>query len=108
MNEESMNDRSDEAEVAALLRAAGPRPMVSAAAMAEARAAVEAEWRSVVAARRKLQRVEDTVLVPRDDGGPADRLWIYKGGAEITKEFDEPGIVAVTFRNSRGDLVRVD
>lgn len=49
--------------------------------------------RSRVAARRKLQRVEDTVLVPRDDGGPADRMWIYKGGAEITKEFDEPGIV---------------
>jgi ferric-dicitrate binding protein FerR (iron transport regulator) len=56
MNEEQMNDRSDEAEVAALLRAAGPRPMISSAAMAEARAAVAAEWRSVVAARERRRR----------------------------------------------------
>ena len=40
--------------------------------------------RSKIAAARKLQRVEDTVLVPRDDGGPADRMWIYKGGLAVT------------------------
>jgi ferric-dicitrate binding protein FerR (iron transport regulator) len=56
MDEEHMNERSDEAEVAALLRAAGPRPMASPAAMAEARTAVEAEWRSVVAARERRRR----------------------------------------------------
>ena len=34
----------------------------------------EPTLRSAIAKQRKLQRVEDTVLVPRDDGGPADRM----------------------------------
>src|SRR6185436_13662803 len=55
--------------------------------------------RSAIAKQRKLQRVEDTVLIPRDDGGPADRMWIYKPGVVITQPFDEPGIV---------DTVRMD
>jgi lysophospholipase L1-like esterase len=58
--------------------------------------------RSRIAARRRLQRVEDTVLLPRDDGGPADRMWLYKGGAEITREFDEPGIVPTVRMDDMG------
>jgi lysophospholipase L1-like esterase len=60
------------------------------------------EIRSRIASRRRLQRVEDTVLLPRDDGGPADRMWVYKGGAEITKEFDEPGIVPTVRMDDMG------
>jgi hypothetical protein len=59
----------------------------------------EPTLRSAIAKRRKLQRVEDTVLMPRDDGGPTDRMWIYKPGVEVTKPFDEAGIV---------DTVRMD
>ena len=59
----------------------------------------EPTLRSAIAKQRKLQRVEDTVLLPRDDGGPADRMWIYKPGVEVTKPFDEAGIV---------DTVRMD
>ena len=53
----------------------------------------EPTLRSAIAKQRKLQRFEDTVLVPRDDGGPADRMWIYKPGVEITEPFAEAGIV---------------
>lgn len=55
-NGKDMQDSNDETTVAALLRAAGPRPMPSAEAMAAARAAVEAEWRSVSAARERVRR----------------------------------------------------
>jgi hypothetical protein len=47
---------NDEATVAGLLRAAGPRPMPSREAMSTARAAVEAEWRSVTAPRARSPR----------------------------------------------------
>lgn len=69
----------------------------------------EPALRSAIAKERKLQRVEDTVIIPRDDGGPADRLWIYKPRVEVTEPFDEPGIVATVrmddlgFCNSRAD-----
>jgi hypothetical protein len=53
----------------------------------------EPTLRSAIAKQRKLQRFEDTVLVPRDDGGPADRMWIYKPDTEITEPFAEAGIV---------------
>ena len=53
----------------------------------------EPTLRSAIAKQRKLQRFEDTVLVPRDDGGPADRMWIYKPGVEVTEPFDAAGIV---------------
>jgi len=49
--------------------------------------------RSHIASRRKLSTKQDTVLVPRDDGGPADRMWIYRPEAEIHYDFDEPRIV---------------
>jgi hypothetical protein len=52
----------------------------------------EPTLRSAIAKQRKLQRFEDTVLVPRDDGGPADRMWIYKPGLEIgTVRMDDAG-----------------
>jgi hypothetical protein len=59
----------------------------------------EPTLRSAIAKQHKLQRVEDTVLVPRDDGGPADRMWIYKPGVEVTAPFDEAGMI---------DTVRMD
>lgn len=49
-------DDDDEATVGALLRAAGPRDMPPAALAREVRAAVEAEWHAVVAARRRERR----------------------------------------------------
>jgi hypothetical protein len=58
--------------------------------------------RSSIAKQRKLRRLEDTVLIPRDDGGPAERMWIYKPHAEITEPFDEPGIVATVRTDDRG------
>lgn len=63
--------------------------------------------RSAIAKRRQLQRVEDTVNVPRDDGGPADRMWIYKPHVEVTDAFDEPGIVA-TVRTDDGGFCNPD
>lgn len=56
MNEESRPDTQDDVDVAALLRTVGPRPSVSAQAMAEARAAVAAEWRATVAARQRRRQ----------------------------------------------------
>jgi hypothetical protein len=53
----------------------------------------EPDLRAHIASRRKLTTKEDTVLVPRADGGPADRLWIYRPEAEIHYDFDEPRIV---------------
>ena len=53
----------------------------------------EPQLRAHIASRRKLTTKQDTVLVPRDDGGPADRLWIYRPGAEIHYDFDEPRVV---------------
>jgi ferric-dicitrate binding protein FerR (iron transport regulator) len=52
---DSSSDGSD-AELRALLRAAGPRPAPPAAMTDEVRAAVAAEWRAVVAARRPQRR----------------------------------------------------
>jgi hypothetical protein len=58
--------------------------------------------RSSIAEQRKLRRVEDTVLIPRDDGGPAERMWIYKPHTEVTEPFDEPGIVDTVRTDDRG------
>ena len=57
MNESSKPEMPDDADIAALLRAAGARPAATAQAMAEVRAAVEAEWRTTVAARRRRRLV---------------------------------------------------
>jgi len=57
MNESSRPDAQEDVDVAAVLRAVGHRPVASAQAMAEVRAAVAAEWRATVAARRRRRSV---------------------------------------------------
>lgn len=49
--------------------------------------------RSRIAARRDLARAADTVLLPRDDGGPPDRMWFFKPGTVVTSHDKESGIV---------------
>jgi ferric-dicitrate binding protein FerR (iron transport regulator) len=56
MNESSPQDTPDDLDVAALLRAVGAPPAAAAQAMAEVRAAVEAEWRAAVAARQRRRQ----------------------------------------------------
>jgi len=56
MNEDTRSSPKDDADVAALLRAAGPRPVPDPAARAAVQAAVEAQWRAAVAARRRRPR----------------------------------------------------
>lgn len=56
MNEKTRSDGMDDRDLERLLGAAGARVQPSARAMAEARAAVEAEWRATVAARRSRRR----------------------------------------------------
>ena len=56
MNEDTRSGQADEADVAALLRTVGARPAASAQAMADARRAVEAEWRAAVAARQRRRQ----------------------------------------------------
>lgn len=56
MNEETRIDAVDERDVAALLGCVGVRPSASPQAMAEARAAVEAEWRATVTARQRRRQ----------------------------------------------------
>lgn len=56
MHEESHANAGDDRDLAALLAAAGARVRPASGAMAEAKAAVEAEWRATVAARRRRQR----------------------------------------------------
>ena len=62
----------------------------------------EPTLRSAIAKQRKLQRVEDTVVVPRDDGGPAERMWIYKPAVEVTVPFGEAGIVETVRMDDAG------
>lgn len=57
MNESKPPETPDDVDVAALLRAVGARPAASTQAMAEVRAAAEAEWRASVAARQRRRRV---------------------------------------------------
>lgn len=62
----------------------------------------EPTLRSEIAARRKLQRRADTEPIPRDDGGPADRLWKFKGDIDVTQHFDEEGIVETVHMDAMG------
>lgn len=57
MNETSRPDIPDDLDVADLLRAVGARPAASAPAVAEVRAAVEAEWHATVAVRARRRRI---------------------------------------------------
>src|SRR5512134_2649432 len=56
MHKESSANSGDDRDLAALLAAAGARVRPASGALAEAKAAVEAEWRATVAARRRRQR----------------------------------------------------
>lgn len=56
MSERSSTDGRDDTDLAALLAAAGPRSKAAPEAMAGVRAAVEAEWRATVAARRRRRQ----------------------------------------------------
>lgn len=49
--------------------------------------------RSEIAARRDLTRSADTVLLPRSDGGPPARMWLYKPGFVVTTHDREEGVV---------------
>jgi len=55
-NHEQNSERSGDADLAALLRAVGPRLQPPADVAAEVRAAVAAEWRATVAARKPARR----------------------------------------------------
>lgn len=54
--EQSRPEAADDLDVAALLKSVGPRPAASAAAVAEVRAAVMAEWRDTVTARQRRRQ----------------------------------------------------
>jgi ferric-dicitrate binding protein FerR (iron transport regulator) len=56
MNIERHTGPDEDRDIAALLRVVGSRPCASAAAMAAARVAVEAEWRDTVAARQRRRQ----------------------------------------------------
>jgi lysophospholipase L1-like esterase len=58
--------------------------------------------RTKIASRRKLQTKEDTIPMQRDDGGPPTGMWIYKAGAEVRYDFDEPGIVPTVRMDAKG------
>lgn len=48
--------------------------------------------RSEIAGRRNLQRRDDTVALPRSDGGPEDRFWVYKPGVDVVYDYSESGL----------------
>ena len=56
MNERSRNDGRDDTDLVALLATVGPRGKAAPEAMASVRAAVEAEWRATVSARRRRRQ----------------------------------------------------
>ena len=60
------------------------------------------EVRAAIAKRRQLQRAEQTIQLPRDDGGPLESMWLYKGGSDVHQPFDEPGIVPTMRMDARG------
>lgn len=62
----------------------------------------EPTLRSVIAARRDLTRRDDTILVPRNDGGPPDRMWLYRPGLTVRYSGDEDGIVHAVRADAMG------
>lgn len=56
VKDESSTDGREDTDLAALLAAAGPRGRAAPEAMASVRAAVDAEWRATVAARRRRRQ----------------------------------------------------
>jgi ferric-dicitrate binding protein FerR (iron transport regulator) len=94
-------DPQDEATVAALLRAAGPRLMPSAEATAAARAAVEAEWRDAVrprALRRAPASRYATWAAAAGVTVAALALWLVRSGVEA------PGTTVASIVRLEGGL----
>jgi lysophospholipase L1-like esterase len=58
--------------------------------------------RSVIAARRDLARRADTVVLERDDGGPPDRMWVYRPGSTVRSMGSEEGIVSAVRADAMG------
>lgn len=58
--------------------------------------------RSAIAARRDLARRADTVLVARDDGGPPDRMWLYRPGSTVRSLDREEGVVPAVRADAMG------
>ena len=58
--------------------------------------------RSEIAARRDLTRSADTVLLPRSDGGPPARMWLYKPGFVVTTHDQEEGVVGQVQMDQNG------
>lgn len=93
MNDHTPQDdrRGDDADLAALLRSAGPRPTPAADITAEVRAAVAAEWRATVAARQPKRRFTQpwlalaaSVAVVAVAVGIALPRWKAAGGPVVT------------------------
>ena len=62
----------------------------------------EPALRGRIAQSLRLPTRENTRLVPRRDGGPADRLWVYRPDADVTWALDEPGIRKVVRMDGLG------
>lgn len=77
MNEQTRPDLTDESDIARLLQAAGARPAPDASAVAAARSAVEAEWRSVVTAHRR-RRAFTGWAVAASVAAAAVAVWIAR------------------------------
>jgi hypothetical protein len=58
--------------------------------------------RSAIAARRDLARRADTILVARDDGGPPDRMWVYRPGSTVRNGGREEGVVPAVRADAMG------
>jgi hypothetical protein len=58
--------------------------------------------RSEIAARRDLARRADTILVERNDGGPPDRMWLYRPGSTVRSSDGEDGMVPAVRADSMG------
>jgi hypothetical protein len=62
----------------------------------------EPDLRGRIARSLRLPTRENTRLLPRRDGGPADRLWVYRPEADVTWALDEPGIRKVVRMDGLG------
>ena len=103
MNERSRVEAPDDTDIAGLLRNVGPRPSATAEAMAEVRSAVEAEWRTAVAARRRRRQFTGWALAAGVAVG-AVGVWLVRPLVQT-----EPQVVASLARvvgsveQNRGD-----
>jgi len=77
VNEDSRSIAMDDADIAALLAAVGPRARPSLQAMAEVRASVEAEWREALATRRRRRRFTG-VAVAAGVAAAAVAVWVVR------------------------------